>query len=122
MDTHLRCTGGVKRERIARIYTIPAAVSTCLDYRSLKRQGVANTEADGADLSRSDMDRRPGRFCGEGTTSFSSMLTLGSALQLWRSVVFSRGGNARCIGEAGKDMYGVPEYLILHWYYVVHGL
>jgi hypothetical protein len=75
MDTHLRCTGGVKRERIARTYTIPAAVSACLKHRSLKRQGVTNTETEGADLSRSDMDKWPGRFGGGGRTSFSSVLT-----------------------------------------------
>jgi len=67
----------VRRERIARRYTIPTTVSACLNRQPVKMWRIA--EINGANLNRSGTDEEPVRFCGEATVGlglggFSSTL------------------------------------------------
>ena len=79
INTYLRCTGGARRERIARRYAIPVAASARLiDHQRIimYRQGPTNHENNGVNLNRSGVYRSPGRFGGEAAVGFSSTLAL----------------------------------------------
>ena len=79
MDTYLRCTRGVKRERIARRYTAPVAVSAYLNRQSIVHQGMANHQNSDANLNRFGMYEKFVRFGGRATTGVRSG-TVSSAL------------------------------------------
>ena len=91
IDPYLRCTGGVRRERIAKRYTIPTTASADLDHQFTINVGPI-TKTDGANLNCPGTDKRPAHFGGEATVSLgsgnvsSALATMAADVQWWSAI------------------------------------